>query len=404
MPTHTKKIAILTAFADWSPAYSLTHVVADQCVMFLRRGYDTGLFVLPVLADQNIELPMRQRIRTQALSNGHDLALRLIELSCEYDLIITHDMLWLDSLQNYSTAFRAMNGGMSCPAAHWIHSIPCGPPQGWRKLPDGRHWIVYPNAADAAKAAMAFRCNVGRVLSVPHIVDVRTMFGFLPDTLAIVDAAPGLMTAEITQVYPAAADRLKDKGLADLVRNFGAIKRYGASVCLVLADSWSGRRPREAMGYYRKIAEQEGLSDHEFVVLSSRCPDVFGNGASRRVISELAMLGNIFIYPTRGEAFGLVAPEAVLSGGAIPFFADDMAGWCAHGMGISPLRSVRPPQHVGNKADFRAAAAEYIVETVRGSEASTAKSAVRRTLNLDSVYRDHYVPALQAMGIDAWPS
>ena len=86
------------------------------------------------------------------------------------------------------------------------------------------------------------------------------------------------------------------------------------------------------------------------------------------------------------------------------FVSDDMAGWCAHGMGISPLRSVRPPQHVGNKADFRAAAAEYIVETVRGSEASTAKSAVRRTLNLDSVYRDHYVPALQAMGIDAWPS
>jgi glycosyltransferase involved in cell wall biosynthesis len=234
-------------------------------------------------------------------------------------------------------------------------------------------------------AAAQFRTHIDRVKVIPHICDLRYLLDFSPDAQLIVDAVPGLVDAEFVQVYPAAADRLKDKGLQHIINVCGAIRGQGRSVCCLVLDSWSGRHPREDLIHYKS-----GLLDRELVFASDIISDF--RSLPRSDVLHLMLFSNVFMFPTYGEAFGLCMTEAMLAGaypvpnGSIPSLREVSGGHGYYPRFIAAKRVPRTPIEQ---------CAHEIIERVQKDVAISAKNSIRRTLNADRVYRDFYETILR---------
>ena len=418
------KIAILANFAEINHGYSLTGIVEDQIEMLAARGHDVDLFVQESfnfettnerfrLAGIHAALPRTNLVDyvSQAdLSDEHaGLAWQIEKLLTpdltSFDLVITHD--WIFTGWNYPYALSVSNIGQSLPDLqwlHWVHSIPSGQRDWWDIKKYGpRHRVVYPNLTDLTRAAEAFRSDrPGQVIAIPHIKDPRSWFDFCPETCALIDQVPGLMAADVVQVLPASTDRLKYKGVEDVIRIFAVMKGAGRSVCLFVANQWAtGRGQREDVAGYLHLAENLGLAPGREVVFSSELDEGFQSGLSRRVIRELFLLSNLFVFPTHHESFGLVVPEAALSG---VYFAGnrslsqqlEVAGGAPAGAWF-PFGSYESVPAKGGRAwrpEWLKAVALLILREMDNNATIQAKTRARQTLNRDAIYNRYYAPIL----------
>lgn len=405
-------IAILTpSLTDFDPAYSLTHVILSQWRMLMRHGHKVIVYVSVNFNGDVLDgmdgidgMDIRRVLPTLSFHSGADIALNALPMLktmnlSRFDAIFTHDWISHPRMKPLLYALRAYacECAQTVPWYHWIHSVPSLRYEWWKfeKLP-ANHRLVYPNNADNAVLADEFRTTTDRIVTIPHVVDIRETFNFSGRIWGVMDALPGLLSADFTQVYPAAADRLASKGVDRLIRTFGAIKDIGYSVVLLIVDSWTGRVPRENLANYERLARQSGLDETELVFMSQVEPGF--KGLHRDDLVKLMQLGNVFVFPTMGEAFGLILPEAVLAGaypilnGALPNLRDICPdSFCAD------FKSWRNGS-IRNDRAFYYETAKQIVQCVQKDVAMRNRDHIRKTYNMDRIYKDYYEPLLQGQG------
>lgn len=335
------KIAILTNFNSFNPGYSLTGIVKDQCRMLIRHGDEPHLFVSEkydpakdewpegltihreVPFPKQIDYRKRNEVTQEHEAMAEGFAGKLIEALADYDMAWTHDWVFTGWFLPYAIAVqRASPKLLRLRWLHWVHSIPCTNADWWdMRLYSKRHKIVSPTETERRRVAEQYRGEISDVRTIPHIKDPRVWYGFCQDSWDFIDSYPGCLQADVFQIYPASSDRHTAKQVDKVIRIFAAMKRrWNRSVCLVCADQWAtGRQRREDEQGLLDLAQAVGLQPDEFAFTSRWRPDEkgrgkFATGIPARMLAELGILQNAFIFPTIQESFGLVGPEASFSG------------------------------------------------------------------------------------------
>jgi hypothetical protein len=209
-----------------------------------------------------------------------------------------------------------------------------------------------------------------------------------------------VLSADIVQVYPASSDRLSAKGILDLIYLFREFKALGYSVCLVIANQWAtGRQSKEDLQeFLDTAADNKLIPQKEFIFTSLWDSPTWDTGLPQSLLKDLMSLGNVFIFPTKAESFGLVLPEALLASGALPVVNShlEVMGEVIQGRGMrfgfgSWTNGLAKPHPM---AWYESVAAS-ITQRIQDEESVAARSIIRQTYNMDSIYKDYYQSLLR---------
>ncbi|MBI4962512.1 MAG: glycosyltransferase family 4 protein [Desulfomonile tiedjei] len=411
------RIAILTNLRDLHDAYSLTSVVRHQVAMLCRYGHDVTVFASETFQDKTININSRYQCpvepiipayeeieyaRLQDLTEDHQrIASQTSQIVSQrlsdFDLAVTHD--WLFTAWNLPLAESvrlSKDQTRHVRFLHWIHSVPSEGFNWWGIKRYGRnHKLIYPNRIDRVRVATMFGGDSRHVRTVPHATDLRLLFDFCDETWNVIDAYPSLMQAQFVQVYPVSGARLSQKGLSKLILLFKALKSKGFSVCLLIADSnATGRVPRDDLEPYKRMAERNGLSKREFGFTSDLN---YERGLPRHILRELMQCANLFIYPTEAESFGLTLPEACLAGGVLPVLNRSLSVLMGTSGGYGlffDFGSAEKCFEPQDEREYYQWMADMIVARAKEDDCWQARTFMRQTYNIDTIYRGYYAPLL----------
>jgi len=415
-----KKVAILTTFQEFIPGYSLTGIVADQVKMLARYNHEPHLFVNENYTDHKYPSPegaiihkkmpfahLKDYRSAQNITPDHQQVIeKTVEVLSEelkdINVIFTHDFIFTGWNLPYGIALKEI--GRRLPNTrwlHWIHSVPSVRSDWWEIKTWGKmHKIVYPNETERTRVAEQYQGWDDDVRTIPHFKDPRTWFDFCEDTNKFIDEYPNVMQADIVQILPASVDRLVAKRVKEVSYIFGHLKNdLSNSVCLVVANQWATtRQHKENIEKYKAEGEKVGLTLGVDYIFTSDFGKEYEVGISKRMIRELFLLSNLFIFPTREESFGLVVPEAALSG-------------CFMVLNKSLQMQVEVS---GNKAKYFDFGSHHMNFEVPGpnywldlakiifgrmnqNEALKTKTFCRQTYNMDNLYKKYYAPIMREM-------
>lgn len=430
------KIGIITTFQSFMPQYSLTGIVKDRAEMLTKYGHEVHLFVseryhgeefpAKVILEKKIPFTHLADYHSMGQFTGTDTvykpatgcdsptehqriknntaAMLRTEL-VDYDVVITEDIVFQGWHLPFAVAI--MEASKDLPNVRWlhaIHSVPSVQSDFWDiSLYGKRHKLIYPNRVDSLRVAEQYRGVMDDVRVIPHIKDIRSLFDYSQDTIDFIEWCPGVMQAEIVQIYPASVDRLDAKRLAEVIGVFAHLKRMGKTVCLVVATQWAtGKKQLDIISNYKRLASESGLSVGTEVIFT---PDFkppgqeskFGVGIPKRMIRELFLLSNVFIFPTREETFGLVLPEAALCGSPIVVLNGSL-DMMHEVSGYNALYFTFGSYHINvNHNDLDKLLRDIaliVLGRVLVNESVRLKTYMRRHYNYDYLYKSYYAPIL----------
>lgn len=430
------KIGIITTFQSFMPQYSLTGIVKDRAEMLTKYGHEVHLFVseryhgeefpAKVVLEKRIPFTHLADYHSMAQFTGEDTtykpaagcstpaehqriknltAAMFREQLADYDVVITEDIVFQGWHLPFAVAI--MEASKDLPNVRWlhaIHSVPSVQSDFWNmSLYGKRHKLIYPNRVDALRVAEQYRGVIDDVRVIPHIKDIRTLFDYSQDTIDFIEWCPGVLQAEIVQIYPASVDRLEAKRLTEVIGVFKHIKRMGRTVCLVVATQWAtGQKQLDIINHYKRLATESGLDVGTDIVFT---PDFkplgkekkFGVGIPKHMIRELFQLSNVFMFPTREETFGLVLPEAALCGSPIVVLngsLDMMHEISGYNALYFTFGSYHNNVTHNNLDALLKDIALIVLGRILANESVRLKTFMRRHYNYDYLYKRYYAPIL----------
>ncbi len=414
------KVAILTNFMEFNPGYSLTSIVKDQAKMLVRYGHEVHLFVNEQYHGETFSeevtlhksIPFAHLIDYRSRNDLTPEHKNTVKATAEmirkelqgFDFAFTHDFVFTGWFMPYGMGIK--EGSQYVPHVrwlHWIHSVPTTMFDWWCiKEYGSKHKLVFPNETDKLRVAEQFRGSLSDVRVIPHIKDLRTWFDFGEDTCAFIDDYPGVIQDDVVVIYPASTDRLHAKGIRELILILSKIKSYGLSVTCVIANQWAtGRVPKQNIEFYKNLASQVGLVyDKDFTFTSewgikNKDRWNYENGLPRKMLRELMQCSNLFIFPTREESFGLVAPEIGLAGGVLVVLNQslsmmlEVSNFTTLYFNFGSFHQAFQPR---DEEKYYSDVASIIVGRMRRNESIMYKTFVRKRYNFDTIYRLYYEP------------
>ena len=405
------KIAILTNFQEFASGYSLTGIVKDQAKMLSKHGHEVHLFVNSAYNGEEfsedvtlrktipfshlIDYKSKLKITADHKMIVNETAVLLEKELADFDFAFTHDFIFTGWFMPYGLACQKASPKLpNLRWLHWIHSVPTAGSDWWNIREYGKHHkIIYPNKTDAIRAAEMYRGTLEDVRVIHHIKDLRTWFDFKQETQDFITDFPAVMQADVVQIYPASTDRLTSKRVHEVMLIFKEIKAKGFSICLVIANQWAtGRQRKEDVNRYRQIASRNGLKVDEEVIFTSEWRPEYATGLPKEIVRELFLCSNLFIFPTREESFGLVAPEAALSGVLMVLNKSLQMQFEVNGyQGIYfDFGSYHNQFKPDNAAAYYKDVAQIILGRMRENEAICSKSFMRQNYNYDRLYEREY--------------
>jgi len=421
-------VAILTNFMEFNPGYSLTGIVVDQTLMLAREGHKVIIYVnesynpkyeedsgmkkvkekFPDLVKIKqltkfmhlIDYSTKKDITEKHIYKGTDAAniYKKDFIEEKINIVFTHDFVFTGWNVPYAEAIKIVNKNL--PELfwyHWVHSVPSGNRDWWNLNDYGEnHFIVFPNKTEIMRVAESFLTTADRVKIIPHIKDIRTWYDFGNDAFELTELYPNIMSADIIQIYPCSTDRLSAKQLKVVIRLFSHMKIIGkTNVFLVAANQWAtGRQRIEDVNEYIKFAESYGLIYGKDFIFTSEIKEELETGISKKMLRELQLLSNLFVFPTIEESFGLVGPEAAFSG-ALPIINRSLT-MMFEVMSTHPAAFDFGSFHqntpaVGND-EYIGAVGNAILQQLYSNSAGMTKTFCRKRYNMDNIYAKYYLP------------
>ena len=417
------KVAILTNMMEFQPGYSLTGIVKDQIIMLKKYGHEVDLYVndqyhgedfgedvnlkklIPFthLIDYKTRLDLTEEHKTIIDKTVDILEKELMDVQ----YVFTHDFVLTGWFMPYGMACVEVSEKLpDLKWMHWIHSIPTSKKDWWNySLYGQNHKFIYPNDTDKMKVADAYNSDLTCVRVIPHIKDLRTWADFDSETCKFIDDYPGVMQSEIVQIYPASSDRFEAKRVREVISIFSKIKQTGRSVCLVIANQWATTQKQiDDTSRYKKIGEEYGLIPNKELIFTSEWQNgKYGIGLPKRILRELFMCSNLFIFPTKAESFGLVLPEAVLAGGVYCVLNKSLAMQAeisGHQSLYFDFGSYNCTHTIKDEDKYFKDIAWVILGRMQQNEAVMTKMFIRLKYNWDNLYNKFYKPIM--MESEVW--
>jgi len=414
-------VGVFTTFQYFAAGYSLMNLVLSQIRQLRRGGYEPHFLVCENFG--NSEEFYKEATTHKIIPVGHLEDYRVAELEEKHqelvdktaealikiiddigiNLMLTHDIVFLGWHYPYALAVqKASRERPDVKWMHWIHSVPSGFNPIWDIRKYGKnHKLVFPNKTEALRVAEQFRGTIEDVIPVHHVKDIREFAEFDEATNRFIDEYK-LMEADVIQIYPASVDRLEAKGIDKLMMVFGAMKTYfNKDVRLVICNQWCNvDKHRQTVEAALKKGENYGLRAQKDLIFTSKFePPEWELGLPSRMVAELMMLANLFMFPTREESFGLVLPEASLMGGCL-VVANASLDMMREITGNNALfwdfgSFHRTYSHDNEQAYFRDIA-QIIIGKMQSEQAVRLKTFMRQRYNLDTIFKLELEPAMKA--------
>lgn len=412
-----KRIAILTNFQDFNPGYSLSGIVCDQHRMLKEYGHPVTVFTCETFNKSTIpnyvdsirhKIPFTYLIdytSKSAITEDHKKIVEktkkmFLEELQNFDIVFSHDFTFTGWNMPYGLGLIAASRNLpQVKFFHWIHSIPTRMSDWWNFNTWGpNHRLIYPNKTDAIQVAEQYRTGLYAVRCVHHIKDLRTFWDFDEETCDFIKRYPGVMSAGIVQVYPASVDRLTAKRVKETIIVFSEMKKKRETVCLIIANQWATDRLRkETVSNYKALAEAVGLVPNEEVIFTSDFkPPKYETGIPKKMLRELFLCSNYFLFPTREESFGLVLSEAGLSGVVGVFnkslsHLHEISG--GHGL-FFDFGSYNHRVVQSNAEKYYKDLAYISIGRLMRNESIMLKTFCRKNYNWNSLYQNEYAPLM----------
>jgi len=157
--------------------------------------------------------------------------------------------------------------------------------------------------------------------------------------------------------------------------------------------------------HHLKIARRNGLKINEEVIFTSEFQSPkYDTGISKRMLRELFQLSNLFVFPTREESFGLVVPEASLSGGVLLVLNKsldqqvEISGYTTMYVDFGSFHNNFEPACGWDK--YLEDVAALISYRIQHNESVVSKTFMRMRYNMDWMYLQYYEPAM--VGSQTW--
>lgn len=358
------RVAILTCLTDFSPAFSPTGIILDQARALRRAGYDYELLCLKMFNPQDRAAVEAEGLRVSfRLANtklhdyrpdepprpdsdgepgferqaeiifaGDDSGEGYHTALAPFDVIITHDIMFLSWFLPHNKAIRrCVELWPEKRWLHWVHSGPWFPsnvvyPSTLRHQGCPNSLYVFLNHHQRQDLANMLGITVHDIAVVYNTKDIRDVYGFAPETCALIDTYR-LLDHQILQVYAFSTPRWVSKGVRQLLRIFGAWKQMGLRAKLVLVNAHCGQEEnRVEVRLIEEYARGCGLTVDEDVVLTSRFAHSRRRAADaeayrhwnysvpQRVVRELTLIANVFIFPSVSECCSLIQAENAIAG------------------------------------------------------------------------------------------
>jgi hypothetical protein len=181
---------------------------------------------------------------------------------------------------------------------------------------------------------------------------------------------------------------------------FAEMKAHGRTVFFLIANQWAtGRKQKEDVEQYRQHAIMKGLIDQQdFAFTSDFESPTYDVGIPQHMIREVFLCSNLFIFPTR-EEFGLVVPEAALSGvymvlnKSLHQQIEITKANCIYfdfGSFSHDVKIVDPDKFFKDLAFI-------IIGRMKENESLKIKTYCRQQYNYDNLYHRHYLPVMQEL-------
>lgn len=410
------EICIIAPLKSSDPTYSVAGVIRTQAAILAAHRHKVTIIVNEDYSGPGIQGASLQKILPSAelvdyrsklnISAAHeelanDIAVLLSSRVSQFDVVFTHDLIFTGWYLPYALAIMSVsaeNEDTNLKWFHWVHSFPFSTKDWWDlNYYAGDHTIVYPNPVSLDCISDIF--NTTKVISIPHALDPRAIHRFTDPAKDIVELVPSLLTADIVQIYPAATDRFESKGIRELTNLFGLLKKSGRSVCLVIANQFSGRREARLVDpvyYYENVARRCGLEPYvDYIFTSELFSGKYVDGVPQRVLFELMALANLFVIPSKSESFGLGLLEAVMAG-TVVCVANEHLNLPIKQYTSFDFKSPSSPDQFINIRSM-SELVDWIINEMDNNQVVKAKTLVRQQFNPISIYNNYYKPLLASI-------
>lgn len=335
-----KKVGCLTTFSSNDSAYSLNRVVQDQIKMLVRNGYKPTVIVAEspiwdnppenyglegVVIKQIPNVPVHNEVRSDETfdKDVNTLLEALREHLKDIDVVLTHDIVYQPAALKHNLAARQLaKERPELRWLHWIHSATSpytltSQREHFKdeyinlvqsKFPNS--FYIYFNEYSVKRVATNFGVDENDVKIVHHPTDYCRFFRFDKEVEEMVDRYD-LLSADVICTYPARLDRGKQVEMA--VKVIASLKKLGLSVRMIVVDFHStGGDKVTYREDIKRIGIDWGLAEHE-LIWTSEVRKEWEYQVPQEVVSQIQIMSNVFVMPSRSESYSLVTQEAALA-------------------------------------------------------------------------------------------
>lgn len=329
------KITVFSPLVSLSKTYSVANVVINQCETLVRHGYQVDLIAtkqLPLDASidgVNIIRILKSYSPRKVWRNDRAFNIEvqetvnlLFSYLKETQVCISHDVTFLQFYMPFNLALRLLSVRLKhVKWLNWLHSRPIGfdanGPAEFKKFSAlhvkvyttqfNNSKIIYLNHQDVDDVAKYYHtdtCNIKIVYNPINIYD----FLCVSQEAQLIAESVDYTRKDILMIYPARVSSIKQ--FHKLITLVAYLKINGISAAAVLCHSYNTKRTNvDMIDYCKALMKAYKLDSNDIAILRDLG---FPFGVPQRVVRDLFLLSNVFVFPSRTEAAPLVVLEASL--------------------------------------------------------------------------------------------